>query len=283
MKVSKAVITAAGKKQRKLPLQTLIDVDGKEKTVLEILIEEIKDAGINNIAIIVHPGDIETYKKVLDSDIAQLTFIEQTNARGYGHAILMAKDFIDNQPFLHLVGDHLYVRTSENRCAKHLVQVAERNDCSVSAVQATRENLIPYFGVVSGMRIRGSHELYAIENVIEKPMPTEAELKLIVPGLRMGHYLCFFGMHVLTPAIFNILESHLKNSVKNINLSDALSKLATKEQYLALEKNDLRFDVGSRYGLMKAQIALALSGKDRDEVLSGLLELFTLREMNINK
>lgn len=280
MKIQKAVITAAGKNQRKLPLQTLIDVDGIEKTVLEILIEEIKNAGISDIAVIVHEGDKDTYQKVLTEKIAQPLFIEQINARGYGHAIYIAKKFVRNQPFLHLVGDHLYIRSSDKRCAKHLVEEAEKQACSISTVQATRESLIPYFGVVGGSRVSNSHDLYEIDKVIEKPMPTEAEQKLIVPGLRVGHYLCFFGMHILTPTIFEILEKQLAASTANINLSNALAELCVKEKYLALEKQDMRFDVGSKYGLMKAQIALALNGNDRDQVLADLLEFFTMKELN---
>lgn len=65
-----------------------------------------------------------------------------------------------------------------------------------------------------------------------------------------------------------------------LGLSEALNELAGKEQYLALEKNDLRFDTGSRYGLLKAQLALALSGKDRDQVMSELLEFFAMQNMN---
>ena len=75
----------------------------------------------------------------------------------------------------------------------------------MSAVQATRESLLPYYGTVGGRRVPGRQDLYEIEDVIEKPTPTEAEQRLIVPGLRAGHYLCFFGMHVLTPAVMEIL------------------------------------------------------------------------------
>jgi UTP--glucose-1-phosphate uridylyltransferase len=73
-----------------------------------------------------------------------------------------------------------------------LVEVAQTEACAVSAVQATRENLLPYFGVVGGKRVPGRQDLYIVETVVEKPSPTEAELRLIVPGLRAGHYLCFW-------------------------------------------------------------------------------------------
>ena len=75
-------------------------------------------------------------------------------------------------------------------------------------MQATRESLLPYFGAVGGRRLPGGQDLYRVETVIEKPTPTEAEQHLVVPGLRAGHYLCFFGMHVLTPAVMEILGRH---------------------------------------------------------------------------
>jgi UTP--glucose-1-phosphate uridylyltransferase len=81
--------------------------------------------------------------------------------------------------------------------------------CAVSAVSAIRESAMPNYGVVGGKRIKGRNDLYRIDKVIEKPTPTLAEQELFVPGLRAGHYLCIFGMHVLTPAIFEILGSML--------------------------------------------------------------------------
>ena len=87
--------------------------------------------------------------------------------------------------------------------------MAEAEACAVSAVQATRENLLPYYGTVGGRRVPGQRDLYAVETVVEKPTPTEAEQRLIVPGLRAGHYLCFFGMHVLTPAVMELLGAEV--------------------------------------------------------------------------
>jgi UTP--glucose-1-phosphate uridylyltransferase len=128
--------------------------------------------------------------------------------------------------------------------------------------------------------VSGRKDLYEIDTVIEKPTPTEAELHLIVPGLRAGHYLCFFGMHVLTPAVMEILESRVREPAnQRITLSEALAVLATREKYLALEERALRYDVGVKYGLLVAQLALALSGDDRDEVLARLVELLATREL----
>lgn len=279
MNIQKAIITSAGKKQRTLPLQTLIDSDGTEKSVLTILIEEALRAGIEEICIVIQPGDELPYRQVAGDHAGRLHFVHQTEPLGYGHAVYCAKEFVGKDSFLHLVGDHLYVSRSNIGCAQHLVNLASVKECSISAVQATRENLLPYFGAVGGSRVPGTQNLYQIETVIEKPTPTEAEQRLIVPGIRAGHYLCFFGMHVLTPLAMDLLKYCIDQNVsRRVFLSDALTLLASREQYLALEKHDWRYDVGVKYGLLTAQLALALSGKDRDEVLSKLLTLLALRE-----
>ena len=280
MQIKKALITAAGADQRKLAMQTLVDRNGDRKTVLEILIEETRQAGIEEIGIVIHPADQEVYANIIGSH-SHIHFIKQDKPLGYGYAILCAADFIGNEYFLHLVGDHLYVNRSTIPCAKQLTAVAMQNECSVSAVSPTRENLIPNYGTVGGKRVPSTNALYVIDKVIEKPTPTIAEQKLIVPGLRAGHYLCFFGMHVLSPQVFLILEKNLKLADGGkIGLSDALNELAAKEQYLALEINEWRFDTGTRYGLLKAQLALALSGNDRDQVMAELLEFFAVKNNN---
>jgi len=281
MKVQKAVITAAGPDQRKLPMQTLIDRDGAEKSVLEILIEEIRSAGIREIAVVVYPGDEESYKRIAGPHVDQVQFLHQENSLGYGHAILTASSFTGQEPFLHLVGDHLYVNRTEKGCASKLIEYAQHESCSVSAVQATRESLIPHYGVVGGARVQGKSDIYKIDKVIEKPTPTEAEQKLIVPGLRAGYYLCFFGMHVLTSTVMDMLKAgYNAGNQGKLNLSSALNELSQKEKYMALEISDFRFDLGVKYGLMKAQLALAISGKERDRLLSELLEFFMVRDMD---
>ncbi len=281
MFIRKAVITAAGRNQRALPVQMLIDRDGNEKAVLRVLVEEALSAGIEEIGVVVAPGDDRPYASAVGEVAGGITFIGQERPRGYGHAIYSARDFVGGEPFLHLVGDHLYVSQEARTCAQQLVEVASAEACAVSAVQATRETLLPYYGAVGGQRIPGRKDLYAVETVIEKPTPTEAELRLIVPGLRAGHYLCFFGMHVLTPGVMEVLDELLSAAPPqtSITLSAALALLARREKYLALEERALRYDVGVKYGLLSAQLALALSGKDRDAILVRLLELLAQREL----
>ena len=120
--------------------------------------------------------------------------------------------------------------------------------------------------------------LYEISEVLEKPTHTEAEQRLIVPGLRAGHYLCFFGMHVLTPTVMDLLEEQVaRPGTGSVHLTTALAMLAKRERYLACELEAHRYDIGVKYGLLTAQLALALDGKDRNEVLSGLVELLARR------
>jgi UTP--glucose-1-phosphate uridylyltransferase len=282
MKITKAIVTAAGKGQRNLPLQTLIDRDGQQKSILTVIIEEVRRAGIDDMCLVIHPDDHDAFRSVAGDHARHLTFVYQQEPLGYGHAVWCASDFAKGEPFLHLIGDHLYVSRTKSGCAQRVVETAEAESCGVSAVQATREGLLPNFGAVSGKRIHGRNDLYTIENVIEKPTPTEAEQWLHVPGLRAGYYLCFFGIHVLTPAVMELLDYELKHSADGHlpAISNALNELAHKEKYLALEMNDYRFNVGVKYGLLNAQLALALTGKDRDEVVTMLMEMLLLRERN---
>lgn len=275
MRIRKAVITAGGRNQRTLPLQTLTDRDGVEKPVLRIILDEVLAAGIEEICVVVCPGDEAEYAKAGGE---RIRFVPQTEPLGYAHAVYCARDFIEASPFLHLVGDHVYVCAEAGGCARRLVEVAEAESSPVSAVQPTRESLLAHYGAVGGQRVHGRAGLYRIETVIEKPTPTEAEQNLIVPGLRAGHYLCFFGMHVLTPAVMEILARQLAEGGR-VTLSGALAELAGREQYLAFQAEGRRYDLGVKYGLLQAQVALALSGRDRNEVLSQLLELVALRGM----
>jgi len=278
MTITKAVVTAAARNQRTLALQTVIDCDGHEKSVLRIIVEEIRRAKVDEIAVVIAPDDEAAYARaVADSSVR---FIEQAEPLGYANALYSARTFIRNDAFLHLVGDHLYLDSAGSTCAKRLVDAAVAEGCSVSAVQATRETLLQNYGAVGGQRLPGKQNLYRIDRVIEKPTPTQAEQTLNVSGLRAGHYLCFFGMHVLTPGFLELLAKHTANGTQ-ATVSSVLAELAQREQYLALDLKSRRYDVGVKYGLFQAQLALALSGSDRDFILSQLLENVALQKSEV--
>lgn len=306
MHVRKAVITAGGRGVRVYPaadtvqkaMLPLVDRDGLNKPVLQIIAEEALDSGIEEICVVCAPGDEVRYRERFDllrqnlltayagqqwaSEQAErleglfrrLTFIAQTEARGYGHAVLCAREFVAGEPFLLQLGDHLYLsHDKQRRCAQQLIELARREDCAVAAVQSTPEHLVHRYGTVSGKRLGGQQGVYQIDHILEKPSLSQAELELHVPGLRMGHYLCFFGMHVLTPAIFELLEDALAAApASELMLTPALEELARREKYLALEVAGSRYDIGAVFGLLRTQIALALSGRERDRALTTILE-----------
>jgi UTP--glucose-1-phosphate uridylyltransferase len=305
--ITRAVITAAGRGARQYPasdtvqkaMLPLVDRDGLTKPVLQIIAEEAIESGIEEICVVAAPGDEAVYRKHFRSyaanlrlafkgvdwaekqavrldDLEQrLSFAVQPEPDGYGHAVWCARPFVGGQSFLLLLGDHLYVSSDARRCARQVLDLAAAEHCAVSAVQATREHLIHHYGTLTGKRLPDRPDAYVIEEIIEKPNPTLAELRLQVPGLRAGHYLCFFGMHVLTPAVFELLDDLVRRDVREggqIQLTTALNALARREKYLALETRGARHNLGVKFGAVDAQIALALAGVDRERMLAGLLE-----------
>jgi UTP--glucose-1-phosphate uridylyltransferase len=281
MNVRRAVITAAARNQRALPLQTLIDRDGTEKKALQIILDEVIEAGADEVALVICPGDQDAYAEAAGEHAGRLVFLEQEQPQGYGHALWQARDFIGNEPFLHLVGDHLYISRGSKRCAQQVVEQARASGCAVSAVQPTRENMLPYYGTVGGRRVALREDLYEVEDVVEKPTPSQAEQTLHMPGLRAGYYLCLFGIHVLTPALMDLLGEEVASAAPphSVQLSPALARLARQEQYLALEVRGARYNIGLRYGLLTAGLALALDGRDRENVLAMLVELLASRSV----
>lgn len=284
MKVSKAVITAAAPNQNRLPLQQLVDGQGSEKTALQLIIEETVAAGVEEICVVIKPGDQSAYQAAAGSHLGSVHFVEQPAPLGYADALVQAKAFVGNDPFLHLVGDHLYVSGTSTSCAKQLVDVAREFDCSVSAVQATRENNLPHFGIVSGPHVPRQERIYEIERVVEKPTPTFAEQELVTPGLRAGHYLGFFGMHVLTGDFMPLVEQLLSDQASGSSsppskpaLSDAAARLPSRGRYLAYEVHGSRYNLGLKYGLLKAQLAIGLSGIDRDQILTEMVDVLSAR------
>ena len=313
MKIKKAVITAAARGERLYPVADtiqkamlpVIDTDGLHKPVLQIICEEAFASGIEEICIVCAPGDgerylhaftslrenlLRSYKGIdwakteadrLDHLAGRLQFVEQAEPKGYGHAVLCAKAFVNNEPFLLLLGDYLYVSYLKNkRCAAQVVELASQEGCAVSAVNPTIEHQISRYGTLTGKHLPNQDGVYQIEQIIEKPSLSAAELELQTPGLRAGYYLCFFGMHVLTPAVFELLEKQLQNATQNIPLTPALQELAATGKYLALEVQGNRYDLSRKHGLLRAQIALGLAGEAHDETLTTLVEL--LAEANTN-
>ena len=255
-----------------------MDRDGESKSALQIILEEAVSGGIEEFGVVVCPGDEIAYATACGVLRPRVHFIPQDEPKGYGHAVLCGRKLMGDEPFLHLVGDHLHVALGATGCARQILTVAAAENAPVAAVQPTRESLLTSYGAIGGRLVSGDKQLYQIEAVLEKPTPTLAEQQLIVPGLRSGFYLCFFGLHVLDGEIFSILdEQRAAAPDRNLGLSPALHALAARRRYLALALAGRRYDIGAPYGLLLAQLALSLAGRDRDQVLTQLVELLALR------
>jgi UTP--glucose-1-phosphate uridylyltransferase len=277
LSVKHALITAAGSDERRLPLQNLSDRHGDWKPVIVIQIDEMLEAGVERVGVIIRPADRPAYEAVLASYGQRVTLVEQAAPRGYGDAVLCGRDFVGAHPFLLQVSDHLYVGGGEHSCTRQLLALAASEGCALSAVQSTPESLLCHYGTIAGSLVPGRQDLYQIENVIEKPTPTVAEQTCVVPGLRLGHYLCFFGMHVLTPTVFSLLESaRAAEPAARLGLSPTLAALATREKYLAARLSGRRADLEARLGVFRAQLALGLHGPAREAILAVLAEELAL-------
>lgn len=318
MRISKALITAAARGVRLYPVADtvqkamlpIIDIDGYNKPVIQIIAEEAFNSGIEEVCVICAPGDDKRYIEaftILQSSILQsyenspwaeqqisaiknllerISFSYQEEPMGYGHAVYQAKEFTGNEPFLLLLGDYLYIsEIAGKRCARQLIELAVEEECSVSAVNHTIESKISRYGTLTGKLLPNRAGIYQIEKIIEKPSISKAELELHTPGLRAGYYLCFFGMHVFKPVIFDLLHDELENSKGGtVLLTPVQQKLAEKEKYLAVEMKGNRYDTSTQLGLLQAQIALGLAGKLKDEVLTSITNsLAEFEKMNLNK
>jgi len=305
MQIKKAVITAAARGGRLYPvgdtvqkaMLPLADLDGVHKPILQIIAEEAFESGIEEICLVCAPGDEARYKEAfttlrenlsnaysgtdwakkqaekVDFLLTHLTFVVQEETLGYGHAVYCAKAFAEDEPFLLLLGDHLYLSNNDRHCAKQLLSLASEMDCSVSGVNATPEYLIRQYGTLTGANLGGQKGVYEIETIIEKPSISQAELYLMTPGLKAAHYLCFFGMHVLEADIFALLEQQMEELPKDadIQLTPALQQLAITRKYLAMQMEGRRFNLGTHYGWLEAQIAFGLQSESSEELLSSIV------------
>lgn len=309
-KVRKAVITAAGRGTRQYPASTtvqkemfpLVDVDGLTKPTLQIIVEEALDAGIEEVCIITAPGDEEMYHRHFQGLSADLlpafqgkdwalreseqlarmeravTYVNQPSPEGYGHAVYCAKEWVGDEPFLLLLGDHVYISADLDgtRCAKQVVEVFERTCRTVSSVKPTPERLLHLFGTVRGEPLDGEEDTYRVTAMAEKPSIERAERELRTPGLRTGEYLCFFGMHVFTPAIFDCLGYNISHNLREkgeFHLTSAQAMLAERELYLAFVARGDRYDMGVPFGLAETQLALALNSPMREEMIASLIRI----------
>jgi UTP--glucose-1-phosphate uridylyltransferase len=281
MLIRKAVIPIAGLGTRLFPAShackkeffPIVGRDGIARALVHYQVDDLIAAGIEQICIIVQPGEEkrvvdyfkgpdEQLKKHLDkypqligevermkAYLDRICFAVQETQEGYGHAVYQSKDFASGDPLLLCLGAPLF-RSSARSCHSQLIEAYERcAEKSVSAVNRIQEADLKGYGTIAGKRRPGHPEIITVTQIIEKPSIEIARQSLRVDGLKEGEFLGWFGMHVLSPAIFDILGEMIdKNDRQNgeFQLTYAQELLRQRQGYFALEIQDgTRFDFGT--------------------------------------
>ncbi len=277
-KVRKAVIPAAGFGTRLFPatkalkkeLFPVIDGQGRAKPVILAIVEEALSAGIEEICIIIQSQDRELFEEIFCSPPPienfnklshenqnyckylmevgnRITFLSQDTQEGFGHAVYCAKDWVQNEPFLLLLGDHLYTSPTDQSCARQMLSVYEENGRSVVAVEETPADQVHHFGCVTGSWSNVNGTLN-ISEFAEKPTASYAREKLQVDGLPSDTFLTIFGQYILNPRIFSLLEENIKHNMREhgeFQLTTCLDRLRQEEGFQACRVNGRRFDIGN--------------------------------------
>jgi UTP-glucose-1-phosphate uridylyltransferase/mevalonate kinase len=276
-KVTKALIPAAGfgtrlfpaSKATKKELFPVVDRDGIAKPAILLIVEEALDAGIEEVVIIVQEGDLEDFRSFFDQQISienfnklprnfqeyarrildigrRVTFVTQTAQEGFGHAVYCAREAIGDEAFLLMLGDHIYRSTGEASCARQLVEAYQKSGKCVVGLRRTPEAQIAAFGTATGIWVE-PEELLNITEFAEKPNLDYARSNLRVPGLPDDEYLTVFGQYVIKPQLFDYLEEHIRNNVRErgeFQLTSALDRLRQEDGFLGLTVQGQRYDIG---------------------------------------
>ncbi len=286
MKIRKAVIPAAGWGTRFLPAtkaqpkEMLPIVD---KPAIQYIIEEAVASGIEDIIFITGrnkkaledhfdrsmelevfleekgKADLaEAIRKI--SNLADINYIRQKEARGLGHAIMCARKFIGNEPFAVLLPDDII--DSEVPCLKQMMAVYSSSGGNVIAIQEVSDQDVNKFGIIKGEPV--SDNLYTIRDLVEKPHQSAAPSRLAV-----------IGRYIISAKVFSLLERVKPGAGGEIQLTDALRQLCRTETMHGYKFTGTRFDVGDKFGFLQANIRFGLANGD----FGGNLKEFILKEL----
>lgn len=284
-KVRKAVIPAAGLGTRFLPatkalakeMLPIVDVP-----TIQYIIEEAVESGIEEVLVITNSnkhamenhfdvnyeleerlkasGKNVQVKMIRDiADLANIYYIRQKEPKGLGHAILCAKTFIGDEPFAVLLGDDIVVNKNSKPALKQLIDAYQKTHSSVVGVQTVPEEDVSKYGIVEP-DLAHSHNgrLVKLSSMVEKPEQEKAPSQMAV-----------LGRYVLTPEIFDLLETQETGAGGEIQLTDAIKRLMDRQAVYAYDFEGVRYDVGDKFGFIKATIDFAL---DREELHEQVLE-----------
>lgn len=279
LQVQKAIIPAAGLGTRFLPATKAMPKEMLpivDKPTIQYIIEEAVASGIEDIIIVTgkgkraiedhfdHSPELEQNLRMKGKDdlleevlkpsrLADIHYIRQKEPKGLGHAIWSARKFVGDEPFAVLLGDDIVV--SEKPALQQMIEQFERYRASIIGVKRVSDAEVHRYGIVDAKEI--APRVYTIEHMVEKPKLEEAPSNLAI----MGRY-------ILTPRIFEILDSLPPGAGGEIQLTDALARLNAHEAIYAYEFEGTRYDVGEKFGFIQTTIEFALMREDlREDVL----------------
>ena len=286
MKIQRAIFPAAGLGTRFLPatkaqpkeMLPLVD-----KPIIQYAIEEAIDSGIESLIIITGRGKnaIEDHfdvsyelEKTLEergksellgrvrtvSEMARIAYIRQKEALGLGHAVLMARDLVNHEPFAVLLGDDVIV--SEIPCIRQMMDIYEKYQASVVALMEVPEDETGRYGVIKGTPLPdGEGRLFEVQDMVEKPAKGTAPSNLAI-----------IGRYILTPGIFRTLEETGRGSGGEIQLTDGLRRLLDREKILAYKFKGKRYDAGEKLGFLQATVEFALKNEELGHAFKSYLK-----------
>jgi UTP--glucose-1-phosphate uridylyltransferase len=182
------------------------------------------------------------------SDMVDIHYIRQKEPLGLGHAIHRAKSFIGNEPFAVMLGDDIVYNDNEP-CLKQMMDIYEKEEASVLGVQTVAWDDVSKYGIVDGKKL--GNRLYSVNSMVEKPERADAPSNVAV-----------LGRYIINPEIFDILENTKPGKGGEIQLTDALKDLASKQKMVAYDFKGIRYDVGNKLGFLKATVEFALRRDD---------------------
>lgn len=279
MRVRKAVLPAAGFGTRFLPATKAIPKEMLplvDRPIIQYAVEEAVASGIEQIIIVIatgrsaiedhfdsspslerwleERGDIEMLRTVRRiGEFGTVAFVHQREQLGLGHAVLMAKDLVGDEPFAVLLSDDVMLNHSGEPVMRQLIDAHAAHRGSVIAVQRVTRADVTRYGIVDPLHVEG--RLVEIRDLVEKPSIDEAPSDLAV-----------LGRYVLTPKIFDILEQTNRGAGGEIQLTDAIRALVAEQPVFGYQFDGVRHDAGTRRGWLTANLAMALEGDDADEM-----------------
>lgn len=291
MNVRKAIIPAAGLGTRFLPAtkaqpkEMLPIVD---KPTIQYIIEEAVEAGIQDIIVVTGRNkrsiedhfdrsielelelDKDDKQEMLDmvrsiSEMANIHYIRQKEPRGLGHAILAAQHFIGDEPFAVLLGDDVVI--SRQPCLGQMLDVFKEYQTSILGVQTVAHEVVNKYGIIAGKQV--DERVYKVNDMVEKPSVEEAPSNVAV-----------LGRYIITPEIFRFLETQDVGKGGEIQLTDALKRLAKEQAMYAYDFKGHRYDVGSKVGFIQANIEFALR---REELREEMEEYLSRLHENVDE